>query len=715
MTNTSLENELLSAIDNIRFTEFEAMVESTNALLEMYDKQLDIIEETTVPDEMLVTEFAIFKEADESDSKDDKKEDGWLKRTFNTRFGDSAPENQKLFGRTNKEGKKEHIVLSLLALVPRLIVGLVNLIVDKIKGKSKEEAKDIKEKAGAAAEAVEKGSAEVKTGDGKVRVVSGDLQHIEISLDIFERISALSAIDPTDYDGGDANDHKRHHILVDVKDLANIHSEAFGKIKTFINDNKKYMQSQYGDTRKADYEKQAKAVQEEIDRLTTKRATLNSGSSEHTKISDEITNLEKKLDDLNKAKPNFDTHESGKGNNKKTVFNGSYGSDYADKTKEDVKKALGGGFEKKLHELKNSTLLSTIKYNNQEVKGLNSLIAVTDQFVKNANGSKNKKGEPTKENVVAVIRFVEKANDETVMNQFSEVNMSDLNSVKNVTDVSDIAYDPQFTALIKTYSNSVKAFVKTATNIFNAELAAEKSFLSRKGGVLDEKGNVKGERQSDVERYADMERDFKTLTNGGYEEETEGNSGSKTFKKKQESEFKAYEALKKQHSVTNDVFIGQLASDVDNEVSNKVKENYKKNFNGEEISKDTLINWIKLLCDDSTYTKRISNAMAYHKDHSNNTGDTQYKGLCNIIAANVASSVRKIHEANKIGYKPELDKLMAKLEDKAHNKNWTTVDEIKKDNNAEMWYNGIGDKYFNDHKDDTDASGNNKYPTLKNI
>lgn len=168
---TSLDQEILESIENIEETVLECQIENMFAAFDLYQKQLTILEYADdVPDEMFFSEFAIFTEADE----DSKESEHKVKDFFNTKFNDETGKNN-LFGRTTKDGKKEHVIIGLLALLPRLVSGLFNLVFKKT---PKSEVEEVAKNADKLEEVMEKNPEKVDVKVDEAKDSKGNKQKV---------------------------------------------------------------------------------------------------------------------------------------------------------------------------------------------------------------------------------------------------------------------------------------------------------------------------------------------------------------------------------------------------------------------------------------------------------------------------------------------------------------------------------------------------------
>ena len=168
---TSLDQEILESIENIEETVLECQIENMFAAFDLYQKQLTILEYADdVPDEMFFSEFTIFTEADE----DSKESEHKVKDFFNTKFNDETGKNN-LFGRTTKDGKKEHVIIGLLALLPRLVSGLFNLVFKKT---PKSEVEEVAKNADKLEEVMEKNPEKVDVKVSETKDSNGGKQKV---------------------------------------------------------------------------------------------------------------------------------------------------------------------------------------------------------------------------------------------------------------------------------------------------------------------------------------------------------------------------------------------------------------------------------------------------------------------------------------------------------------------------------------------------------
>ena len=109
----TLTDEILSAIDNVDGAVMESEINVINTLNGLYNKSYTILEYSSEED---CESFEMFQE--------------------------SSSNNKFQFRQTNKNGKKENIIMSVLKLIPRLIRRLIDLIKKKF-GKSKSSSSSI--------------------------------------------------------------------------------------------------------------------------------------------------------------------------------------------------------------------------------------------------------------------------------------------------------------------------------------------------------------------------------------------------------------------------------------------------------------------------------------------------------------------------------------------------------------------------------------------
>lgn len=511
MKNTQLDKELLNAIENIGFTEYESMVESTCALLEMYDKQLDIIEETTVPDELFISEFAIFQEADDSADKKDEKEENWFVRNIgNTRFGDGAGEKQKLFGRKTKNGAKEKIIVGVLLLVPRLIAGLVNKIRDHFSKKSKEDKKETREKANAIADACAKNEATVTQQGGKVRIslnkadygitskpkkdksapedsakpdetekqepakkekesepksetkdTSSEKSVIEIPVNTFKRLKWLADL-TTNTSASRMSNRENATKIDEMATLAAQVINGIHQIKDFMADSghEAYVREIYGKDAVSSLKSKSDEANEELKSAREQRSkAISSGSTD-----DEIAAEKRRTDATNKAQDLRNKYEDA---------SNALGNEKAQKrlAKSNRRNDRGTTYENDKDELMNG---------NASFDGLNRIAKRLKQFM---DGSKEISTiEISNDSAATVFKFVGSINDKDGDRLFAElkaVNFGDLNrsllesNIRSSTNV--FIYDTELMDDARTFLTLSEKFAKFSTNVFGDLVRGEEA------------------------------------------------------------------------------------------------------------------------------------------------------------------------------------------------------------------------------------------------
>lgn len=123
--------DILHAIDNIDTQSDYAKNDTMYEVLNVYKKAYSIMEHCE--DELAIDDLAIFQEGFfmEADAK----------KTNNKKDGDDIDVFKERFRPTDLDGKKENILFSILAFIPRLIL----MILGKISGREKKIRKDAKE------------------------------------------------------------------------------------------------------------------------------------------------------------------------------------------------------------------------------------------------------------------------------------------------------------------------------------------------------------------------------------------------------------------------------------------------------------------------------------------------------------------------------------------------------------------------------------------
>lgn len=512
MKNTQLDKELLNAIENIGFTEYESMVESTCALLEMYDKQLDIIEETTVPDELFISEFAIFQEADDSADKKDEKEENWFVRNIgNTRFGDSAGEKQKLFGRKTKNGAKEKIIVGVLLLVPRLIAGLINKIRDHFSKKSKEDKKETREKANAIADACAKNEATVTQQGGKVRIslneadygitskpkkdksapedsvksdeienqepikkekesepksetkdTSSEKSVIEIPVNTFKRLKWLSDL-AVKTDASKLSNKENATKIDEMATLASYVIDGVHKIKAFManTEHEAYVKEIYGKDAVSSLKSKSDEANEELKSAREQRSkAISSGSTD-----DEIAAEKRRNDATVKAQDLRDKYEA----TSKALGNVKKQKNLANQNRQ---KHRGSTYEKHKDELMNG---------DGSFEGLNRIAKQLKQFM---DGSKEISTiEISNESAATVFKFVGSINDKDGDRLFAELKAVEFDKLDTSLSESNLRnstnnvfiYDTELMDDARTFLTLSEKFAKFSTNVFGDLVRGEEA------------------------------------------------------------------------------------------------------------------------------------------------------------------------------------------------------------------------------------------------